>query len=174
MKIPHQLVRNYARIYWSLDPKDIEQEAAVAALEAKRTWKSGREAELETYIYRAVALALRRFCRKAISPVSASAGYVAKLSGLVADELDPSHMIHHPNAESMLDMRRAAAAVCAILDEIPEAKDVLLLEHKSAEVAKNRGIGIERMNHLVWRARNKARRSEHIRDLAGWAMAEND
>lgn len=134
-------VRNYAARNTWIDLCDLEQEAAVAALEARASWRADGGASIESWESWIVGLALSRFVAEARVPVSLPKRKgenwreASSAHGVDVDALDD--FAQFEDVEELLDRRRAAAEVRRILDEESEAaKAVLLGEQKSAEVAE--------------------------------------
>ena len=154
-------VRNYAiRSPW-LDRRDIDQEAALAAVEAAQTWRADGGASRDWYEARIVALALSKLVREAISPVSLpdaskvawQAASASRRAPLTVPSDDGGEYDHPDLAavaaeqfeplEDLLDRERAMAEIRRILAEQTEAaRLVLLAEEKSAEVARRMGVSI--------------------------------
>lgn len=151
---------NYrARASW-IDPRDLAQEAALAALTAEPRWEA-----------RAVALALSQFVASARSPVhvpdsrgaegtptraawvsSAFAG-CAPLTvpgdfGRERDspEMQAAAMREYLPIEDAIDTARAVAKVRSIIAEQYEAaRAVLLEEEKSSAVARRLGVSVRKV-----------------------------
>jgi len=151
-------VRNYAAINRWLDPRDLEQEAAVVALEAARTWEPDGGTSRDLWEAWKVGLALSRFVAEQRVPVSlpkykgeswheaASAlreCLEVGLPGGVGEnpELARLAVESYEAPENVVDMRRELDAIRRLLDEAePAARAVLLEEEKSSVVADRMGI----------------------------------
>lgn len=77
-----QVANSYARRCWWAELDDLKQEAWGAVLSAHKSWQPTR-GPLRPYIYRAAALALRRWTLNNSSPVSAPWRDVDGLRGLL-------------------------------------------------------------------------------------------
>ena len=157
-------LRDYAQRNSWIELRDLEQEAAVAALEAGRRYRPDGGTSTDLWEAWIVALALSRFVAEQRCPVSlpkrkgeswdAAAG--AKRSALQVTGGDGTE---HENLalarvaaeafeplEHRLDRERAMADVRRILDaESEAAKAVLLAEEKSSEVAKRLGLSVRQV-----------------------------
>ena len=160
----HVAIRRYARRNPWIELGDLEQEAAVAALEAGPRWRPDGGTSRELWEAWIVGLALSRFVAETRVPVSLpkrkgeswQAASAAKRSALwlIAED---GEFIENPSVaraavesfeplEERLDRERAAAEVRRILDaESEAAKAVLLAEEKSAEVAKRLGLSVRQV-----------------------------
>ena len=155
---PSYIARRYGRLVAWLDVRELEQEAAVAMLEAKRTWRADGGANLATYQMRAIAIRLKRFVDRERSPVSASSNYLPNLRGLMRADVRCLDTEADPCArgDGHLDMQRAAEELHAIMAMQPAgARAVLLGEDKPAKVARDLGLPVA----TVYRQTQAARRS---------------
>lgn len=158
---------NYARRYPSLDIRDMRQEATVAALEARRTWRRGG-APLHCYQARAAALAVRLYCAKARCPVSGWAGNLAAL-GRIQRASDGLAIDPAPDPETHYYRRRLAAEIRRILYGVPDghlAALVLLDEYKPAEVARQQRRPLRQIYRATHRAYQALASSETLREYA--------
>jgi hypothetical protein len=155
------VVNRYARRNALLEPSDIEQEAALAALEADRTWRTDGGTSRELWQAWLVGLALSRFVAEQRVPVSlpkrkgepwheaASAGRVPLMVDVHPTRSGDKSIAHdHPAVaavaasqwrpiEDRLDDARAMVEVRRLLDaESEAAKAVLLAEERPAVVAE--------------------------------------
>jgi len=80
--VVEQVAGSYARRCWWAELDDLKQEAWGAVLSAEKSWQPAR-GPLRPYIYRAAALALRRWTLNNSSPVSAPWRDVNGLRGLL-------------------------------------------------------------------------------------------
>lgn len=168
---PRAVVAAYARLNPWIQPEDLEQEAAVAAIESSRTWRPDGGASMDWYQARAVALTLLKFVAEQRAPVTlpkrtgvacqlaASMGRVAlsvvseggaerEHPGLAAVAVDGYVPI-----EDRIDLARAAAEVRRVLaEESDAARAVLLAEEKSAAVAKRMGLRVRDVYDQTFRA----------------------
>ena len=170
-------IRSYSMRNPWLDSRDLEQEAAVAALEASRAWRSDGGASRDWYEARAVALALSRFVAEQRAPVSLpkaqrdgwKAATAAQRAPLVVQ--GPSGQSEAPDVarvaadgftppEEMLDLARASVAIRSLLDRQSEAaRAVLLGEEKYADVAKRMGRSLRSVSAETLRAQQALRRA---------------
>jgi DNA-directed RNA polymerase specialized sigma24 family protein len=164
-------VRNYAgRNPW-LEQRDLEQEAAVAALEAGQSWRQDGGTSRDLWEAWIVGLALSRFVAEQRCPVSlpkckGESWDVASGAKRVATQVrtDSGIECEHPAVasfaaeqfepiEDRLDHEHAAAEVRRILAaESEAARAVLLAEEKSAEVAKRMGLPVRQVYEDTARA----------------------
>jgi DNA-directed RNA polymerase specialized sigma24 family protein len=167
---PTCIARRYGRLVAWLDARELEQEAAVAMLEAQRTWRAGGGANLATYQTRAVVFRLKRFVDRERSPVSASTNYVPNLRGLVRadvraidDEIAPHTTLR---IEDHLDLQRAADELRAIMAmQSDGAREVLLGETKPAQVAHDLGLPVATVYRQTQAARLALTESPRLRAL---------
>lgn len=159
------MINNYHRAFRWLDTEDLEQEAAVTALETSRSWRPGG-APLDAYQARAVAYSLRRYTKRAASPVSASARYVGDLDCTRRESTD---WMDQMSAEEFdLDRARAIDEVRSIfagMDAGHLAVGVLLEERKPAEVARLEGVDVELVYRTTAQARRRIAEKKSLRQL---------
>lgn len=141
-------INRFARIASWLESEELRQVAAVAAIEAERTFAPTRGASFATYQARAVQFALSHHVDKMRSPVSASNGALKHLRGLIATPLQGMGMDYEeaaqettlptaiPALEQDLDIEAAKLRLRAIISLMPAAAQVLLHEQKPALVAR--------------------------------------
>jgi hypothetical protein len=160
-------IRAYARRNPWLDLRDLEQEAALAALTADHLWEA-----------RIVAIALSRFVAEQRCPVSlpkskgeswqaASATRRAPLTvpteaggEYELPELAHVSAEHWEPMEERLDRERAHAEIRRILDaESEAARAVLLNEEKSSEVARRMVLSVRQVYDDTLRAKRALRAS---------------
>jgi len=147
-------IRNYASRNPWIELRELEQEAAVAALEARRDWRPDGGTSIDLWEAWIVGLALSRFVAETRVPVSLpkrkgeawAAAASSKRVGLTsmlyegrpvarfaAEQSDP--------LEDFIDLERAIAKLRGVLSEQSEAaRAVLLAEEKSATVAERTGL----------------------------------
>ena len=150
------ICNNYSRIYWRLDRRDMEQEATMAALKAARTWSPTDGTPLHCYQARAAVLAVRRYCTKAVCPVS---GCENIRDTLTIEEL-PLYAVEETadgfaSPEGHYYRNRLAAEIRRILYGLPDgrlASLVLLDEYKPAEVAREERCKLRRVYRATTRA----------------------
>ena len=164
---------NYARRYYTLDRRDMEQEAALAALESAHTWRPFG-APLSCYQARAAALAVRQFGACSSCPVPMRAHRVDALWGLTSVSYEHAGHLTDPDAspESHLYRNRLAAEIRRILYGLPDghlAGLVLLDEYKPAEVARQQQVKLKRVYRATTRARQALAASTTLREYAAEA-----
>jgi hypothetical protein len=132
---------NYARRAAWLDARELQQEAAVAMIEASRTWKPGG-APLGSYQASAVAKRLGRYLAASRAPVSLhrteSSAVAVPLGrdGRDSPDVAKASAREWSSPDSRLDLARAAEEVRRLLwGKHPVAAAVLLDERTPAEVA---------------------------------------
>lgn len=183
-------VRAYARLNPWLDPRDLEQEAAVVALEAASTWRNGGTSP-DLWEAWKVGLALSQVVAAQLAPVTMpkkKGGAVARAWSTrgpanpreVALD-DPDYDGHATTLvnefagatatwepiEDRIDLERAAAEVRRILAEETEAaRAVLLAEEKSHDVAARLGVPVKRVYQETASAMRRLRAA-----FAGWEAA---
>jgi DNA-directed RNA polymerase specialized sigma24 family protein len=156
-------VANYAARNSWLDLCDLQQEAALAALEASRTWRPDGGSTREQREAWVVALALSRFVAEQRCPVSLPkrkgeswrAAASTRRVDVEADQDGESRPGQdHPDVarvaaerfqplEDILDTERASAELRRILDEESVAARLVLLdEERSAVVAERLGVPV--------------------------------
>lgn len=142
-----------------LDPRDLEQEAALVALEAGRDWRPDGGTTRDLWEAWRVGLALSRIVAETRCPVSlpkrkgeswdaASASVGASLTVQAPDggererpALEQLAADQHEDAESVIDRARAVVAVRRIMaSQPPAARAVLLDEERPAAVAARLGM----------------------------------
>ena len=175
---PCAAVRRFARINPWIDRRDLEQEAALAALEARSSWREGGVAP-DSWEARMMARRLSRFVAENLSPVSLPPGTrsweVARRSRSTSDDADVFDRVATDRIdEHRLDRQRMAAKVRQILDEESEAARAVLLADEaeaegpgrppiSARVAEKLGLTrrqVYRQTEEAMRALRDAFRSE--------------
>jgi len=158
------VVNNYsARAPWLRD--DLEQEAIIAMMVAKKAWKPGL-APLDLFQAKIVARELRFFIARSSSPVSATREVFLKRQ-FQTETLDPSNELGravHPAMEFEMDLKRAVAEVVRILDGVDSGTaDVILGESPSREVAKSARLPIRTVYKRVWKARQQLHRNPRLK-----------
>lgn len=165
-------IRRFAvRNPW-IDTCDLEQEAALTALEAGRTWQSGGAASLEWYEARAVSLALSRLVAETRAPVSIpkycgdtwERATQARGVSLVVQAREDGHAEERPelvevsaqgheSMEDRLDSAKLLRGLHRLLAKESEAARLVLLEEeKPAVVAKRLGESVAKVYAQTARA----------------------
>ena len=154
------VVTNYALRNAFIDRRDLEQEAALASLEAAHRWHPG-SAPRDLWESRVVALALSRFVAEARVPVSLpkhKGENWQRAASATRAELDDDVAEHSQPLEDRLDLARATAEVRRILAAEGEAaRLVLLAEERSAEVARRLGLPVREVYDQVAAAMRRLR-----------------
>lgn len=154
-----RVVLNYARRNEWIDLHDLEHEASVASLEARRSWRPDGGMSRNIWEARLVGLALSRFVAEQRVPVSlpkykgdswqAAAGatgvalHVTGAAGVERERPDVARVSAeaYESPEERLDLARASLAIRSVLDQHSEAaRAVLLGEEKSAAVAERLSV----------------------------------
>ena len=163
------ICNNYSARYWTLDRRDMEQEAVAAALEAERTWRPDG-APLACYQARAAALAVRRYCARAACPVSGCSREPATAWQQKVVPLSEMTSVEEPDSHYW--RRRVAAEIRRILYGLPDgrlAKMVLLDEYKPAEVAREERCKLRRVYRATSRAYQALAESKILQNYAAEA-----
>lgn len=155
--------RRYARrVFWA-DPADLEQEAYVAALDARKSWEPDCGVPFTAYAWRACMNHLRTFCWRNSSPVSETQMRLETLRGVHRSALG----IDLPDASPLPDEAYLEAEwVNAVRDQLSfllierlgskgaaAAMRVLVDEEGSAAVAADAGLETV----IVYRSARRAR-----------------
>jgi hypothetical protein len=165
------LLNHYLRTCPWVDREDLQQEAALAELEAARQWKDGG-APLDVCQRSATRQRLGRYVWAFRWPVTADRRRFdpakhdlrkAPIAGLraTADQA--------PLADALLHSRRAAEMVrqaFALLAIGDVAAEVLLGERKPAEVAAARRVPVQMAYRAVRVARRALREDRHLQEFA--------
>lgn len=176
LRIARRAAQGYARKCWWADVDDLTQEAAAAVVKAQTTFDPNRGTPFKAYALRAAEYALQPYIWGESSPVSGSFG--AKLSGALAGlyragEVDPETPSNAESAEVALTTRSWSESVRALvraLDPTGLARDVLLYEQKSAEVAAARGVPVDEVYEATAKVREALKRSAE----AYWLFKETE
>jgi hypothetical protein len=164
---PHVAIRsvvaNYSRMAAWLSAMDLQQEAAVATIEAARDWDPAR-GTLHDHQARRVALRLRDFIARQDRPVTFGIRHKSPVATAV--ELDDAMPAEPPHIEWRLDLARAAIEVNRILAGRPAAREVLLGERNQSDVARDHGLSRWQVVRETMAAREALRKSRMLREFA--------
>ena len=171
LRIARRAANHYARRCWWASVEDLVQEAATAILKAQTTFDPERGTPFKAYALRAAQYALQPYIWAESSPVSASFG--AKLSGALtglhrAGELDAETPDERPDANTSLTTERWTQAVQSLVRSVDPtglAREVLLYENKSADVAATYGVDVHDVYVATAKARDALKRSVTARQL---------
>ena len=155
-------VANYASRNPWIDLRELAQEASLAALEARRSWRPDGGTSHDLWEAWIVGQALSRFVAEARCPVSLpkrkgkpwlEATSSQRLSLIVrssasgsccyvdAPEIAQKSVEQHEPLEDFLDLERAISKLRGVLSSASQsAREVLLGEQKSAAVAERAGL----------------------------------
>ena len=170
-KMARSIIWGYARRNPWIGIDELAQEAALAALEARRSYDPEKGASEDTYANFAVRCRLYQFIRRQRVPVTAGSSNLAqKLDGLQRVGVKELYYLwaDYDDRDRGIDMKRAAAAIRKLLDSMPEgdvAREVLLGEKKPREVAERRRLGVQRVRKIVREAKYIIGECEQIREL---------
>ncbi len=116
IRICKQAAGRYRQVWWA-DVRDMEAEAAVAVLNADRTFDPAHGAPFRAYAWRAAVLHLRNYLLRAGSPVSGRSR-PERMAGLHHAELTEvtDHADAAPSPEAALCQARWARTVRAVAD----------------------------------------------------------
>lgn len=144
--------RRYKRRCWWADVKDLEQEAWVAAMLAKRSWKSDRGTPFEAYAWVAMVRWMRGYLLRNSSPASVPWGALEAAKGLrSAGEVKESTPDPDPSPEASVveaywrrAVRRAFRDVAVEVDAAGLAEALLDDEKfRSSAYAERVGARVE-------------------------------
>lgn len=162
IKVARKAARRYARRCWWAEVEDLEQEGALAALRAAKSWDPAVGVPIEAYLWRAAVVAMRTSLWKNSAPVSAPGKKVSELRGAHRADLIPEEHFAPSTPDSLIEeATRADEVFFEVVDAVGHGPDsmlgieVLLGEKKAREVASARGVAVER----VYRAAQEARRA---------------
>ncbi len=161
LDVAHRCARRYkARVWWA-DLADLQQEAALAALRASRTWDVQCGVPFAAYAWRACALALRRWCWRMSAPVSEADHHLPTLRGVHGAPLDELSGGEDPH--SLLEQKQHADATRAQVDYVlsklgngaEAAARVIVHEEPPALVAHALGVSAAHVYRDVRRGRER-------------------
>jgi hypothetical protein len=163
---------NYARRASWLGARELQQEAAVAMVEAARTWMPGG-APLGAYQAAAVAKRLGRVLASSRAPVSlhrtdsAAVGVpLTRVDGTDTPDVAGVAATSWTSPDGRLDLARAAEEVRRLLwGQHPVAAAVLLEERAPAEVARELRVPARRVYDAVEAAKRALRGSRRLASL---------
>lgn len=127
--VASKVAAQYARRCVWADQRDLEQEATIAALDARRTWDPERGVPFGAYAWRACTLHLGRWLLKASSPVSETWHNVANLKNVHHTPVDEAYAVVADGAYESVEL-----AVWA--SEVREQVQQVLREQLSREHAQ--------------------------------------
>lgn len=181
------IVATYARLNGWLPLADIQQEAALAALEASATWREDGGTTLGLWVAWKVGLALSRYVAEVRCPTSlpkakrenwheAATARRAPLTsradaGAAGHDEPAAHDVDHVDvarvaaeswetAEERIDRERAIARIRAIMAEQAEAaRQVLLADERPRDVARQLGLAVETVYNETRNALRALRRA---------------
>lgn len=171
LRIAKKAAQSYARRCWWASVDDLTQEAAAAILKAQTTFDPNRGTPFRAYALRAAEYALQPYLWGESSPVSGSFG--AKLSGALAGlhragEVDPQTPAEAPDPATVVTTEQWARAVQALVRSVDPtglAREVLLNENKSADVAADKNIPVNHVYSATAKAREALKRSAEAYQL---------
>jgi len=164
------VLRRYARGYPWIDPRDFEQEAALAQLEAAQTWRPGGEASMATYGNMAALYHVRAYCLRLNAVPHAP---LAVLPALRTTRCGLEALGEGTDApcgpDGLLDRLRAVRRLRHVLAELDDgslAAEVLLHGRAPSEVATAQRIPVQRVYRATRRARKALRADEILNHYA--------
>ena len=166
LKLMRCAARRYKRKCWWADQRELEQQAALALVEAHRSYDPQTGIPFEGYAWRAVINQLHGAVLRESAPVSASAHKLPDLKGLFREALDEGLVDPRADPYRVLAALQREARVRSALDEILSgerdhqiARDVLLREMEPREVARWRRVPVQRVYAVVRRVKNRIGKS---------------
>lgn len=156
--IARRAAARYARRCWWADKQELEQEAWVAMLRARKTFDPQVGVPFGGYAWRAVVVSLSSYLWRQSAPVSAGDRDLEELAGIHRAPLEAAANVAQAlDVEELVDCVRRARLVRDVIDlhdEDGHARAVLLGERRPQEVARESAGDVSQVYRSTQRARS--------------------